>query len=321
MGRKKVKTAEMASKIVTQPDAVENKNSDEKMTVLEGKLDKLVQTVGLLQENMQKQNDRMQIRDISPVPSAHSSMKEASESAQHLPSFEELRSDGKIQAELQKRLHHYDNMSRTEVKGRQFDAQLKSGRYRTGIHKVRKVVNWPQDYCTVPGAQKQPTYDELSVYQWSQGFVQCILEEQSSKVKENMMKYFVSIMQDAIELSFATAKRAHGIVLQEMEKGSVDWQKLGKIELIRSIKTQRLVPSTVNGRASADSSEKVVPGKLYNKGTCRYEKQTEHTDKGTTYGHYCSHCIVVTGKKYEHPRNQCLRLKNEKKEGGTSQRV
>ena len=96
MGRKKVKTAEMASKIVTQPDAVENKNSDEKMTVLEGKLDKLVQTVGLLQENMQKQNDRMQIRDISPVPSAHSSMKEASESAQHLPSFEELRSDGKI---------------------------------------------------------------------------------------------------------------------------------------------------------------------------------------------------------------------------------
>ena len=51
------------------------------------------------------------------------------------------------------------------------------------------------------------------------GFVQCILEEQSHKVKENMMKHFVSIMQDAIELSFATAKRAHGIVLQEMEKG------------------------------------------------------------------------------------------------------
>ena len=74
-------------------------------------------------------------------------------------------------------------------------------------------------------------------------------------------------MQDAIELSFATAKRAHGRVLQEMEKGSVDWQKLGKIELIRSRNTQRLVPNTVNGRAGADSSVKVVPCKLYNKGT------------------------------------------------------
>ena len=203
MGRK---TAEMASKIVTQSDAFENKVQDEKLTIMEEKLDKLVQTVGLLQENMQKQNDWIQVRDISPVPSAHSSMKESPGSAQYLPSFEELRSDGKIQAELQKRLHHYDKI---------------------------------------------------------------------------------------------------------------------KIEHIRSRNTQRLVPDIVNGRAgrSSDSSEKVIPCKLYNKGTCRYEKQTEHTDKGTTYGHYCSHCIVVTGKKYEHPRNQCLRLKNEKKEGGTSQRV
>ena len=61
MGWKKVKTAEMASKIVTQSDAVENKVQDEKLTVMEEKLDKLVQTVGLLQENMQKQNDRIQV--------------------------------------------------------------------------------------------------------------------------------------------------------------------------------------------------------------------------------------------------------------------
>ena len=73
-----------------------------------------------------------------------------------------------------------------------------------------------------------------------------------------------------------------------------------------------MIPNTVNGRVGSESSDKVVPCKLYNKGTCRYEKETEHTDKGTTYGYYCSHCIVVTGKKYEHPRNQCLRLKMRK---------
>ena len=38
---------------------------------------------------------------------------------------------------------------------------------------------------------------ELSVYQWSQGFIQCVLEKQNSKIKENMMKHFVSIIQDA----------------------------------------------------------------------------------------------------------------------------
>ena len=66
---------------------------------------------------------------------------------------------------------------------------------------------------------------DLSVYQWSRRYIHCVPEEQNAKVKENMMKHFVSIKQDAIELSFATAKRAHGIVLQEIEKGSVDWLK------------------------------------------------------------------------------------------------
>ena len=104
-----------------------------------------------------------------------------------------------------------------------------------------------------------------------------------------------------------------------MEKGSVDWLKPSTIEHIRCRNTQRLVPNIVNSRAVSDSGEKVIRCKLYNKGTCRYEKQSEHTDKGTTYGHYCNHCTVITGKKFEHPRNQCLRLKNEKKGGNTNQ--
>ena len=100
---------------------------------------------------MQKQSEKIQVRDISPLPSDHSSMKESPGSAQQLPSFEKLCSDGKLQTELQRRLYHYDNMSRTEIKGRQIDAQLKSCRYRMRVHKVRKVVNWPQDYQFMSG--------------------------------------------------------------------------------------------------------------------------------------------------------------------------
>ena len=71
------------------------------MMTMEEKLDKLVHNVGPLQENMQKQSEKMQVHDISPVQSAHSSMRGYPRSAQHLPCCEELRSDGKIQAELQ----------------------------------------------------------------------------------------------------------------------------------------------------------------------------------------------------------------------------
>ena len=35
-------------------------------------------------------------------------------------------------------------------------------------------------------------------------------------------------MQDAVEMSFATAKRAHSIILQEIEKGNCDWDNLDR---------------------------------------------------------------------------------------------
>ena len=52
--------------------------------------------------------------------------------------------------------------------------------------------------------------------------------------------------------------------------------------------------------------------KLYNKRVCRYQNQTEHADKGVTYQQFCSNCLASTGKKYEHPKQQCLRLKMKK---------
>ena len=112
---------------------------------------------------------------------------------------------------------------------------------------------------------------------------------------------------------------AHGMILQEMENGNVDWMQTDKIEKIRSHNTQRVwQPSGV--RTQGESGDKVMLCKSYNKGTCRFEKQAEHSDKGVVYQHYCSNCFTVTGKKYEHAKHQCLRLRNDKK-GQTSNRV
>ena len=125
-----------------------------------------------MEGRIQKQQERSQIRDLSPVPSAHSSVRVDPK----LPNFEELKSDDKIQMELQKRLHQYDYTTRNEAKSKLSDA-FKSGRFRPGVHKVKKVVNWPQDYCTVVSGGRQPTYHDLNVNQWVQGIIQCAVEE------------------------------------------------------------------------------------------------------------------------------------------------
>ena len=182
----------------------------DRMTALENKLDRVVDLMEGFGERLQRQEDA---RDLFPVPSAHSS---PHHKRARVPSFEELRSDSQIQAEVHKRLHAYDIVSRLDVKGRSADV-YKSGRFRAEIHKVRHVIPWPQDYCTTTG-YKQPTYNDLNVFQWSQGFVYCVPEESDFRTRENMLRYYTSLMQDAVEMSFATAKRAQCIVSQEIER-------------------------------------------------------------------------------------------------------
>ena len=316
MGKRKTRSTKAEESVHTVPDNAKatpkqnGKGKNSKQNALEAKMNKLLATVESMEGRLQKQEDRSRLRDMSPVPSAHSSVRIPGD--QKLPTFDELRSDDRIQMEVQKRLHNYDHMTRAEAKGKVTDA-FKSGRYRQGVYKVRHVVSWPQDYCTVVNGSRQPTYDELNVNQWAQGYIQCVLEEPNSSTQRCMLRHFVSIMQDSIELSFPTAKRAHGLILQEIEKGNVDWSQSEKIEKIRSRNTQRVWQQNPSSKVYGDNDKSMVC-KLFNKGTCRYEKQSEHTDKGVTYLHYCSNCFAVTGKKYEHGKHQCLRLKGDKKE-------
>ena len=256
MGRKKA----MPSTPVQVTDQEETR-----FKLLEDKMDKMMEMMVGFNECLQKQKEK----SMSPVPSAHSSV--VGEDKGLLPSFQELKGDSHIQAEIRKRLHEYDYTSRLEHRGRFTDA-LKSGRFCTGSHKVRHIISWPQDFCTILAGGKQPTYDELSPMQWSQGIVATALEEKDPIVRENMLKYFISIAQDAIEVSYPTARRAHGILLQETEKGVCTWKDFDLVEKIRSRNTQRFASPVGNVKPTPEVIDKNLICKLYNKGTCRIEK-------------------------------------------------
>ena len=249
------------------------------------------------------------MNEISALPSAQSSPKVARNSATKdpakLPSFEELKSDSRVQAEVDRRLREYQNISRGDNQGKPNTA-LKSGRFRSGVSKVKVPISWPQDYCSVLVGQKQPTYDELSLEQWFQGLLYCILEQDSNTIRENMLYYLTLLMQDAVELSSSTARQAHAAVLQEVEKGRVDWSRLDLIEQIKNHYTQRMVQQSKPNTASSIQTQVCSH---YNKGYCRYE--SEHTVGNVLYQHYCSFCMRETHKKIDHPSVKCLRAKNQ----------
>ena len=49
-----------------------------------------------------------------------------------------------------------------------------------------------------------------------------------------MLQYLTYLMQDAIELSLNTARKAHTVVLQDMEKGKINWEQLNLVEQVKN---------------------------------------------------------------------------------------
>ena len=108
MGRKKTKCS-----TPSEGGAVEQPASDMdvKLLNLEAKVDNLVDVVAKTGEKVQAQASAT---PLSPVPAAHSSLRVDEEGNKQILTFEELKSDVQIQAEVAKRLHQYDHLPRTE---------------------------------------------------------------------------------------------------------------------------------------------------------------------------------------------------------------
>ena len=156
--------------------------NEERNTSFAQKLDLLLEVVNGLNtriqeqdERLQKQEERVSLRDVSALPSAQSSPK-AKTTPDHVPSFEELKNDSKVQAEVlqERRLQAYHNASREDYTGKSNTA-IKSGRFRAGGACIKNPISWPQDFCSVNAGSKKPTYDEMSLEQWVQGMMHCIL--------------------------------------------------------------------------------------------------------------------------------------------------
>ena len=248
---------------------------------------------------------------VSPPHSHHTS--QASHRARSLPSLEHLKRDNRVQAEVEKRLRHYEDLARDEDTGT--SNKLKSGRYRMGDQQVKKHVYWPHEFFAVGDNLKMPAYDDINVFQWVQGVSRCILEESDPQIRTYMLQYQGHLMQDALELNWATAKRAHAAVLTEIERGHASWGDLSQIDRIRQRFTQRALKNP----SSNNSEDQVRICKHFNEGNCNHSK--DHIEGCITYKHACYACHRAVKCHYPHPEEKCNRAKRMANQSSEKQRI
>ena len=216
-----------------------------------------------------------------------------------LPSTQFLRTNGPLRRQVDKRLQELDQDDRTELQGK----RLKSGLVRHQENHVRVDINWPHEFCYSTD-RSCPSYDNLTVMQFSQGFIGCILEEENSKIRQNMLMYLQQLYQDAQETNWYTAKSAHKILLLEMERGKLTWKDNSRVHQIRARYTQWPIhPSQTDKKGGI--SKPAVPCKFYNNGNCIHEG--EHMDGHVLQKHACAYCYRMVKRFCYHSESSCNR--------------
>ena len=118
-----------------------------------------------------------------------------------------------------------------------------------------------------------------------------------------MLAYQGNLMQDAQELSWPTAKRAHTAILTEIERSQASWGDQATVDRIRQRFTQRVLKNT----HSMSADEQTCICKRYNEETCSQSK--DHSDGKVVYKHSCFSCFKAVKRHYSHPEAKCNREK------------
>jgi hypothetical protein len=84
-------------------------------------------------------------------------------------------------------------------------------------------VPWPQDFIIGQGRKSRLLYDELDIMQFVQGYISITDRTADLAVIRAMLEQLRLTLRDAQSYGFEAARFAYGVVLSQMEDGTLSW--------------------------------------------------------------------------------------------------
>ena len=159
----------------------------------------------------------------------------------------ELRQNETIQAQVQQRFEELTLLNATGT-----DTKIKSQRGGVDIF-VKNHGRWPHEHILSGSNKERISYDQLTVLQWVTGFRHTTKKEQNSKLREHMLDYMISLLEDAQDFSWEVAKAILMFYYAEWNRGkfeiSLNLTKLTELEEPNYLTLQfiSLVPASPSG--------------------------------------------------------------------------
>jgi hypothetical protein len=229
-----------------------------------------------------------------------------------VPRLSTLRRDPTLTRQAQDLVDGLDNtVSGTTV----CDKFSKQGWARSGGELAPRVPTpWPQDHVIGQGRRYKLFYDDLNIFEWSQGILSIMEAEEELSVIKYMLAHYRSVYRDAQNHGFEAAKWSSGVVLSLLEKGRLTWDQTYKMAEERrsalmatstphsnlrshSPPPRDTRPSRQSGYGNGDrsignrnsGSKKVIKAcAFYNNGSCPHNGH--HETGSTRWRHVCKQC-------------------------------
>ena len=130
---------------------------------------------------------------------------------------------------------------------------------------VSNRVKWPHEFVLLGSNKERIQNDQLTTVQWVAGYC-CILREgRDPMIREQMLDYLISLMEDPHDFSWDATRASHAVLLCRMEQGEVKtYLETDKLDRIRRANAQRHVsaPST-DSKNLQKKVKKFKSGQLY----------------------------------------------------------
>ena len=114
------------------------------------------------------------------------------------------------------------------------------------------------------------------------------------------LDYFISLMEDATDFCFESAKACHAVVLTTMELGKLSWHETEKLDRLRRTHAQKHLHTQkhhtqnfTRSESTQNVNQKGIICKYFTEGYCTQQvdsKTRTHTTKGVVYRHACHIC-------------------------------
>jgi hypothetical protein len=234
-----------------------------------------------------------------------------------VPSLQDLRADPRAVAQATSMVDSMD----TAIQGINNSniRALRRGWSRPGGDNAPRVaVPWPQDFIIGHGKKARLCYDDLTVFEWTQGCLAIIEREEDIIIARGMLALLRATLRDAAYHGFEAARYSYGCILSMMEDGILHWGDTTRIaEERRSaliargtqvVPAREAVPSSYPARRGfsapkgGDSVKRNNPNYpnfpggpvprpcvYYNNGVC--PQRGDHQNAGVLWKHVCRRCL------------------------------